>query len=290
MDQDRGPDATGRRRFLREMTLLLAGAPVAWAAACTRTRTPGDPGGPDADRDVPEADPDDAADVPDAPGAEEVTTPPSRTLSPARFACLGALVDALVPGDDGAGNRTPGAASAGAAPYVGGLLGAFAGDPPRLFAGGPYSGRHGGLDGFSSFVPPTRVEEIAWRIRIEGTRGLSERAFAKAGVGVKAAAGAELPGLLAMYEAGLDDLDALAAAQGYANFAEMPLDDRRGLLQGGEARLDLRAAFEHAVEGTYGDPVYGGNRDLCGWKAIDYEGDRQPVGYTARQMSHPEEG
>ena len=29
---------------------------------------------------------------------------------------------------------------------------------------------------------------------------------------------------------------------------------------------------------------------MKGWKAIDFEGDRQPVGFTARQLSNPEEG
>lgn len=281
------PDGTGRRRVLREMTAFLLAVPAAsWAAACAKNR---DPGGDLPGADVPPADVPDVPDAPPDPGTD-ATPPPARTLSPARYACLAALVDALIPEDDGAGNRTAGAAAAGAADYVDGLLGAFATNPPRIFAGGPYSGRHGGLDGFSTFVPLTRVEEIAWRIRIEGTAGLADRAFAKADVGVKAVAGAEVAGFLAAYEAGLDDLDALAKAQGYVNFADMPVDERRGLIQGGDARLDVRMAFEHAVEGTYGDPVYGGNRDLCGWKAIDYEGDRQPVGYTARQMSHPEEG
>jgi hypothetical protein len=49
-------------------------------------------------------------------------------------------------------------------------------------------------------------------------------------------------------------------------------------------------AYNHAVEGTYGDPIYGGNFEMKGWKVIDFEGDRQPVGFTVRQMLHPEDG
>ncbi len=269
-----------RRHFLLDATGWLLAVPAAgFVAACTKARGSGDLAG-DLPGEVPVAD---VPDVPQSdPGSDVPVTQP-RTLSPARFLALSALVDALIP-DDG----TPGAAAAVAADYVDGMLGAFASGVPRIFAGGPYSGRHGGLDGFSTFVPLTRVEELAWRIRIEGTKGVAERQFARLDVGGIFDAVGELPGFLAKYETGLDDLDAQAVAQGYANFADMPVADRRALLQSGDASMDVRMAFEHAVEGTYGDPVYGGNRDLVGWKAIDYEGDRQPVGYTARQMSNPE--
>jgi len=290
MEPDREGTDLGRRRFLRDATLWMLAVPAAgWAAACARAGRGDDLGGDtggDLPADVPIADLPDVPDVPPTDPGADTTQPPGKALPPARFACLSALVDALIPDDDG----TTGATAAGAADYVDGLLGAFATNPPRIFPGGPYSGRHGGVDGFATFLPLTRVEELAWRVRIEGTKGLPERAFAKADVGKKAAAAGELPGFLALYEAGLDDLDAQAVAQGYVNFADMPQIERRSLLQGGTAVLDVWMAFEHAVEGTYGDPVYGGNKDLVGWKAIDYEGDRQPVGYTARQMTHPEEG
>ncbi len=41
-----------------------------------------------------------------------------------------------------------------------------------------------------------------------------------------------------------------------------------------------RLLYEHACEGTYGDPVYGGNRDQVGWRSIGYAGDVQPRGWT----------
>ena len=62
------------------------------------------------------------------------------------------------------------------------------------------------------------------------------------------------------------------------------------MLQRRDAEFREDSLYEHAVEGTYGDPVYGGNFAELGWAAIDYEGDRQPIGYSARQMAHPEEG
>jgi hypothetical protein len=45
--------------------------------------------------------------------------------------------------------------------------------------------------------------------------------------------------------------------------------------------------FTHACEALYGDPVYGGNREMSGWLAIDYRGDSQPKGYTDQEVSAP---
>ncbi len=63
--------------------------------------------------------------------------------------------------------------------------------------------------------------------------------------------------------------------------------DRRQLLLAADEAF-VQTLYEHAVEGTYGDPVYGGNFELRGWAAIGYEGDRHPLGYSAEQMVKPE--
>src|SRR5438552_13272442 len=86
------------------------------------------------------------------------------------------MVDAacarLIPTDE-----DPGAAEARVVDYIDGLLGAFAVNPPRIWAGGPFSGRHGGDAGFADFIPLTHLDELAWRTRIEGSRGIPEREF-----------------------------------------------------------------------------------------------------------------
>jgi hypothetical protein len=43
--------------------------------------------------------------------------------------------------------------------------------------------------------------------------------------------------------------------------------------------------FEHVCEATYGPPEYGGNRDLAGWRAIAYEGDVQPRGWSDAEVT-----
>lgn len=247
--EDPGPARLSRRRLLGGAVTLVCAAPALELLGC----------------------------APAAAGSTKVDgwdIPPGTMLVPARHAQLAALFDALIPGSPG----SPGAAEAHAAWYLDQLLGAFRTDPPLIFAGGPYSGRHGGVDGFARLLPLTRVEEIRWRIYLEGSRGLPEREFAGPVVGAAQ-----------RYEDGLAVLDAAARAQKGQTYAALPLDDRRALLRTA-APAFLALAYEHAVEGTYGDPVYGGNFEGKGWAAIEYEGDRQPVGYSARQMSNPEEG
>jgi gluconate 2-dehydrogenase gamma chain len=174
---------------------------------------------------------------------------------------LVAAVDRLVPPDD---EGAPGAAAAGVADYIDGLLGAFLVDPPRVWAGGPFSGRHGGEDGFSAFTTLGTVEELAWRTRIEGSQGLAEREW-----------NGPVVGLQARYREGLARLG--------PDFADLAADEQ-------DARLDADADFKallytHCCEGLYGDPVYGGNRDGAGWASIGFAGDSQPRGYTDVEVS-----
>ena len=75
------------------------------------------------------------------------------------------------------GEGTPGAEEAGVADYIDGFLGAFLFDPPRIWAGGPTSGRKGGVAGFATFHRLSPLDELAWRMRIEGSQGQPEREF-----------------------------------------------------------------------------------------------------------------
>lgn len=44
----------------------------------------------------------------------------------------------------------------------------------------------------------------------------------------------------------------------------------------------FRIVREHTVQGYFGDPAYGGNRDLAGWKLVGFPGAQW--GYSAEQM------
>jgi len=94
-------------------------------------------------------------------------------LSEQEYSTLRAACAQLMPSDQGA----PGAEEAGVAEYVDTFLGAFMFDPPRIWAGGPTSGRKGGVARFTTFHRLTALDELAWRTRLEGSQGLPEREF-----------------------------------------------------------------------------------------------------------------
>lgn len=181
-------------------------------------------------------------------------------LTEGQYAVVEAAVERLIPADD----HCVGARAAGVTDYVDGLLGAFEVDPPRIWAGGPYSGRHGGDAGFDEFLPLGRIEELAWRTRIEGSRGIDEREI-----------NGPVVGWQERYTDGLAGLG--------ADFADVDGDEQDRRL---ESVREFRTLLHlHACEGMYGDPVYGGNRDRAGWRAIGFNGDSQPRGYTDVEVS-----
>jgi hypothetical protein len=173
---------------------------------------------------------------------------------------LTAAVDRLIPPS----GPHPGAAALGAVDYIDGLLGAFAFDPPRIFAGGPFSGRAGGAASFGEFLPLRPLEELAWRTRIEGSQDRPEREF-----------NGPVRGWQEQYRDGV-------AALG-SDFAEVDGDEQdRRLAAAPEFRALL---YGHGNEACYGAPEYGGNRDGQGWAAINFPGDTQPRGYTDDEVS-----
>src|SRR5665213_3174908 len=94
-------------------------------------------------------------------------------LTQAEFTVLTAACDRVVPATE----HGPGAVAAGVPDYIDGLLGAFLVDPPRIWARGPTSGRHGGAESFARFHELSALDELAWRTRIEGSCGIPEREF-----------------------------------------------------------------------------------------------------------------
>jgi hypothetical protein len=183
-----------------------------------------------------------------------------RFLTEHEYAVVNAAADRLIPPS----GAHPGGAALGVADYIDHLLGAFTVDPPLIFAGGPFSGRAGGDASFGDFLPLSRHEALAWRTRIEGSLGIPAREF-----------NGPVRGWQEIYREGIARLGAdFAATDGSEQ-------DRR--LDASRELRDL--IYEHACEGAYGPPEYGGNRDLAGWRAIEFPGDSQPRGYTDDEVS-----
>ena len=182
-------------------------------------------------------------------------------FSDEEYATVDAACARLIPTDE-----APGAAEARVVDYVDGLLGAFATDPPRIWAGGPFSGRRGGEASFARFLELSPLEELAWRTRIEGSIGRPEREF-----------NGPVVGLQQRYRDGV-------AALG-SDFCDIPPEEQDRRLR---AVPELTALlYEHACEGMYGAPEYGGNRGLVGWSSIGFDGDTQPRGFSDAEVSGP---
>ena len=191
-----------------------------------------------------------------------------RFLTAAQHQTLQSLVDVVIPED-----ADPGAVFAGVPDYIDFLLGAFTVDPPRIYAAGPFSGRMGGDANFDVYLPLSRVKEIRWRTVIEGSQGIAEREF-----------NGPVMGWQELYLEGLAYLDALARQDFDAAFADLSIEDRRTLTKKAQPPDFMDVVFDHTVEGMYAVPEYGGNWRGVGWTYIDYEGDRQPIGYNRRQV------
>ncbi len=173
---------------------------------------------------------------------------------------LEAAADRLVPST---ADGHPGARALGVVDYIDGLLDAFAIDPPRIWAGGPYSGRAGGAASFGAFMTLSPLEELAWRTRIEGSQGIPERERM-----------GPIVGWQTQYRDGI-----AALGTDFATVAGVEQDARLNAVD--EFRDVL---YQHAVEGAYAAPEYLGNRDLLAWKAIEFPGDVQPRGYTDAEV------
>jgi hypothetical protein len=88
----------------------------------------------------------------------------------------------------------------------------------------------------------------------------------------------DLASVLDTYQSGLDQLDIAAQATAGADFADLTPDAQDALLtaieagaQGDDLARFFRLLVAHTMEGYYGDPGNGGNRDQVAWRMIGFE-------------------
>ena len=105
-----------------------------------------------------------------------------------------------------------------------------------------------------------------------------------------------LAGEKASFAAGLESMDAYARRAHGAAFAELPTDKRDQVLTALEAntaegfqggRNFFNRARRLALEGMFGDPYYGGNKNYIGWDLIRYPGPRPAVGPDEQRLDRP---
>jgi gluconate 2-dehydrogenase gamma chain len=150
--------------------------------------------------------------------------------------------------------NSPGATEADVIRYIDTMLSVFDHHRPKIFAGGPWSKRHGGhVDHMKHFVKPAPRQVVAWKKRVHQLRH--------------------------QYRAAVKRLDAAASTH---NFATASHSEQDQILTSHNGVREL--IFGHTIEGMYSVPEYGGNRNTVGWKSISWPGDSQPRGYTAHEV------
>jgi Gluconate 2-dehydrogenase subunit 3 len=166
----------------------------------------------------------------------------------------------LVPGPDDdpteKAKNSPGATEADVVRYIDTMLSMFKEHPPKIFAGGPWSDRHGGhVNHMKHFVPPVPRQLDAWKRRIHD--------------------------LQKQYREAVKTLDAAAKGKSFVKATNAEKD--KILIKHVNAR---NLIFGHTIEGMYAVPEYGGNKNTVGWKSISWPGDSQRLGYTPHQVQH----
>ncbi|WP_426958669.1 gluconate 2-dehydrogenase subunit 3 family protein [Muricoccus radiodurans] len=155
-------------------------------------------------------------------------------------ATVEAVVDRLIPADE----LGPGGKEAGCAIFIDRQLAGPYGRADGVYMQGPFPEGALPQQGFQSPQTPAQ----AYR---EGLAALA--GHVRQNMGGRSVA--QLPG---------EELDRLLTA---LERGEVKLP---GL--GGAAIFDL--LFQNTMEGFFGDPIYGGNRDMVGWKLIGFPGTR----------------
>lgn len=183
-----------------------------------------------------------------AHGGHAAANAPLRALSRREAEILTAMVDRVFPAGDG----TPSASEVGVVAYIDGQLAGGFGSGDRFYRDGPF---HEPTDSGHGYQLPLVPRELYRRV--------------------------------------LPKIDDYAQARHGAPLAQLDEDDQDAVLRALEAdRVDLGLAdssfgftaaqffavfLQNVREGLFADPMYGGNRDVAGWRWIGYPGD--PMAY-----------
>jgi gluconate 2-dehydrogenase gamma chain len=200
----------------------------------------------------------------------------TRFLNPDQHDLVEAIAARIIPGDD----DDPGAVQAGVVDYIDRLLATHDGYPQRTYTMGPFARGYDPEEGEPEpedgivWVPQDELERYGWQA------GDPPREIYRMG--------------LARFQ------ELVLARHGDTPFAQLSEDEQDALLEAIEDAEDEDVAelFEpigadtffdllhkHVVEGFLADPMYGGNRDLVGWRLIGFPGAQRA--YSAQEMLDP---
>jgi hypothetical protein len=215
--------------------------------------------------------------------AKKSTAYKYKFLTADEIAGLDALADVILPPD-----QDPGGKDLGTSEYVDRLLSAFEGGGP-IWAGGPFSGRapYPAADGspsnkypsndFNEALPLDRVHALYWKYLIYGS---------SVQPGPNDALDGPFDGYRNMIRKGLANAQSQAQAAVKTSLQGAPPEDLLALVNtmlgdmpAGSAQF-INLVILFVTQASFAAPEYGGNKNLAGWKIANWEGDRQPVGYS----------
>lgn len=137
------------------------------------------------------------------------------------------------------------------------------------------------------------LEAICARIIPTDANGPGARE-ARAAHYIDRALGGALSGSKAAYTAGLAAFDAYCRASRRAPFTELPARDQDSVLIDvetgaatgftGSSAVFFAMLRAHTLQGTFGDPYYGGNYNFIGWDLIGYPGVRTNVSADEQRL------
>jgi gluconate 2-dehydrogenase gamma chain len=179
-----------------------------------------------------------AAQTPAAPAAAApaADAEPLLTLSASEHAFIAAAVDTLIPADE----LSPSGSECGVAAFIDRQLAGAYGMGARLYRQGPF---------------PKAKPELGYQL------SLNPREFFRAGIESANAWTRKTYG---------KDFDRLSEKDREAALKAM--EENKAPFEGFSAQVFFNALLQIAMEGFFADPMYGGNRDMAGWKMVGYPG------------------
>jgi gluconate 2-dehydrogenase gamma chain len=90
-----------------------------------------------------------------------------------------------------------------------------------------------------------------------------------------------------VYTEGLAEVDKAATAKFAAPFAKLTAEQQDAVLTGIQNTSFFNLVRGHTLQGTFCDPIYGGNANFVGWDLIGYPGVRLNVTAAEQNMSTP---
>src|SRR5262245_55576944 len=161
---------------------------------------------------------------------------PLLTLNATEHAFIVAAVDAIIPPDE----LSPSGSECGVAAFIDRQLAGAYGMGARLYRQGSF---------------PKAKPELGYQL------SLNPREFFRAGIEAANAWTRKTYG---------KDFDRLSEKDGEAALKAM--EDDKAPFPGFSSRMFFDTLLQITMEGFFADPIYGGNRDMAGWKMVGYPG------------------